>query len=63
MTTTVQQLIENLQQFPAASVVAVKDVDDEEFAIVGFNPGGNGVTIVIGSKVESEPDDESEEGG
>ncbi|MEH2331554.1 hypothetical protein [Nostoc sp.] len=61
MTTTVQELIETLQGFPANSVIAIADVDDVEFAIVGFNPGGNEVIIVIGEKVEPEPDEDDKE--
>ena len=60
MTTTVQQLIENLQQFPDASVVAVKDVDDQEFAIVGFNPGDNTVTIVITDELRHDEEEDEE---
>jgi hypothetical protein len=60
MTTTVLELIENLKHYPGATVVNIKDVDDEEFAIVDFQSGDDGVTIVIGSKVESEPDEEEE---
>ncbi|WP_375471064.1 hypothetical protein [uncultured Nostoc sp.] len=59
MTITIQQLIENLQQFPEASVVAVKDVDDVEFATTGFNPGVNEVIIVIGEKVDDGEEEES----
>ncbi|MHC5740269.1 hypothetical protein, partial [Nostoc sp.] len=61
MTSTVQELIANLKHYPGATEVTIKDVDDMEFAIVDFQSGDDGVTIVIGSKVESEPDEEEEE--
>ncbi|MEH2069158.1 MAG: hypothetical protein V7K47_13525 [Nostoc sp.] len=47
MTTTVQQLIENLKDYSDDTKVVITDVDDVEFRIVGFNPGGNIVNIVI----------------
>ncbi|MEH1948158.1 MAG: hypothetical protein V7K77_14575 [Nostoc sp.] len=58
MTTTVLELLENLKHCPGATKLNVKDVDDEEWAIVDFQSGDDGVTIVIGEKVESEPDEE-----
>lgn len=58
MTTTVLELLENLKHYPGATKLNVRDVDDEEFAIVDFQSGDDGVTIVIGEKVESEPDEE-----
>lgn len=68
MTTTVSELIENLKHYPGAAKVTIKDVDDVEFAmpsagaaIVDFVAGTDGLTIVIGEKVESE--DDEEEGG
>ncbi|MBN3877946.1 MULTISPECIES: hypothetical protein [unclassified Nostoc] len=57
MTTTVLELIENLKHYPGATEVTIKDVDDEEFAIVDYQYKGDGVTIVIDEKV----DDEEEE--
>ena len=56
MTLTVQQLIEKLQGFPADSVIAFEDLeDDQEFFIVSLNPGDNRLTIVIsGEDLEEE---------
>ncbi|MBN3942996.1 MAG: hypothetical protein V7L21_26320 [Nostoc sp.] len=60
MTSTVGELIENLKDYPAETVLAVKDVDDVEFAITDFKSFDDGVTIIIGSKVDEEPDEEEE---
>jgi hypothetical protein len=57
MTTTVLELIENLKHYPGATEVTIKDVDDEEFAIVDFLTRIDGMTIVIGSKVDGEGDE------
>ncbi|MHC5713804.1 MAG: hypothetical protein ACYTX0_17070 [Nostoc sp.] len=54
MTTTVLELIKNLKHHTDQTVVTIKDVDDEEFAIVDFILEANGLSIVIGEKVESE---------
>ncbi|WP_189525062.1 hypothetical protein [Nostoc sp. 'Peltigera membranacea cyanobiont' 232] len=54
----VRELIEKLQQFPADSVIDIVDVDYKEFAIVSFNPRGNTAIIVIGEKVDDEPEEE-----
>ncbi|MEH1895612.1 MAG: hypothetical protein V7K94_10000 [Nostoc sp.] len=66
MPTTVLELTANLKHYPGATAVTIKDVDDVEFAfassvgaaIVDFHSGDDGVTIVIGSKVDSEGDEE-----
>ncbi|MEH1811941.1 MAG: hypothetical protein V7K26_03610 [Nostoc sp.] len=58
MTTTVLELLDNLKHYPGATGLNIKDVDDQEFAIVDYVAGIDGLTIVIGSKVESEPDEE-----
>ncbi len=61
MTTTVLELIENLKHYPGATKLNIKAaVDDTEFAIVDFQGSTDGLTIVIGSKVEPEPDEEEE---
>ncbi|MEH1894123.1 MAG: hypothetical protein V7K94_02180 [Nostoc sp.] len=60
MTTTVLELTANLKHYPGATAVTIKDVDDVEFAIVDFHSGDDGVTIVIGSKVDGESDEEEE---
>ncbi|MEH2393075.1 MAG: hypothetical protein V7K21_15960 [Nostoc sp.] len=36
MTTTVQELIANLKHHPDNTVVTIKDVEDQEFAIADF---------------------------
>jgi hypothetical protein len=61
MTTTVLELIENLKHYPGVTKVNIKDVDDVEFAIVDYVAGTDGVTILIGSKIDGEGDEE--EGG
>ena len=61
MTTTVLELIENLKHYPGATKLNIRDVDDEEFAIVDYQSGDDGVTIVIGEKVDDDPEDEEEE--
>ncbi|OYE03028.1 hypothetical protein [Nostoc sp. 'Peltigera membranacea cyanobiont' 232] len=58
MTTTVLEVLENLKHYPGATKVNIKDVDDEEFAIVDFHPGDDGVTIVIGETEDGEPEEE-----
>ncbi|MBG1263083.1 hypothetical protein [Nostoc commune] len=58
MTTTVLELLENLKHYPGATEVTIKDVDDQEFAIVDFKSFDDGVTIIIGEK---EYEDEEEE--
>ncbi|OYD92758.1 hypothetical protein CDG77_13975 [Nostoc sp. 'Peltigera membranacea cyanobiont' 213] len=60
MTTTVLELLENLKHYPGVTKLHIRDVDDVEFAIVDYQPGTDGLTIVIGEKVES---DDEEEGG
>ncbi|OYD93124.1 hypothetical protein CDG76_20745 [Nostoc sp. 'Peltigera membranacea cyanobiont' 210A] len=60
MTTTVLELLANLTPYPGLTKLSIKDVDDGEFAIVDYQSGDDGVTIVIGEKVESEPDEEEE---
>lgn len=58
MTTTVLELLESLKHYPGVTKVNIKDVDDEEFAITDFVAGTDGITIVIGSIVDEEPDEE-----
>ncbi|MEH1817306.1 MAG: hypothetical protein V7L09_33585 [Nostoc sp.] len=59
MTTTVLELLDNLKRYPGATKLNIKAaVDDQEFAIVDFVAGIDGLTIVIGSKIEAEPDEE-----
>ena len=60
MTTTVLELLANLTHYPGVTRLNIRDVDDQEFAIVDYQSGDDGVTIVIGEKVESEPDEEEE---
>ncbi|MEH2445832.1 MAG: hypothetical protein V7K18_08615 [Nostoc sp.] len=54
MTTTVQELIANLKHHPDNTVVTIKDVDDQEFAIVDFVLENYILNIIIGEKVEVE---------
>ncbi|MEH2288313.1 hypothetical protein [Nostoc sp.] len=61
MTSTVLELIKNLKYYPDETKLTIKDVDDVEFAIVDFCKEDNGVTIVIGEKVDSDSDEEDEE--
>ncbi|MEH1783362.1 MAG: hypothetical protein V7K67_15460 [Nostoc sp.] len=50
---TVRELIETLQGFPADAEIAMEDLDDDqEFFIVGVNPGDGRVTIVITDELE-----------
>ncbi|MBN3892508.1 MAG: hypothetical protein HWQ43_26310 [Nostoc sp. JL31] len=50
MATTVLELIENLKHYPGATKLNIKDVDDEEWAILDYQSGDDGVTIVIDEK-------------
>ena len=54
MTTTVIELIANLKHHPDNTVITIKDVDDQEFAIIDFTLGARGLTILIGTKEEDE---------
>ncbi|MEH2316177.1 hypothetical protein [Nostoc sp.] len=57
MTTTVRELLKNLKDYPEATLVRIKDVDDQEFVIVDFSKAENTLTIVIGDKVEEEEEE------
>ncbi|MEH1790316.1 MAG: hypothetical protein V7L23_33325 [Nostoc sp.] len=58
--TTVQNLIQELQNFPQDAVVSLKYSDDDElFVIVGFQAGSDGVNIIIAD--ESDQDDSDDE--
>ena len=57
MTTTVLEMLENLKHYPGATHLNIRDVDDEEFAIVDFVAGTDGLTIVIGEKVDEGEDE------
>ena len=64
MTTTVLELIKNLKHHTDETVVTIKDVEDQEFAmpaageaIVDFTLADGGLTIVICEKVESEEEE------
>ena len=54
MTTTVRELYKKLGDYPADAVITIKDIDDVEFAIADFTFGADGLTIVIGEKLEEE---------
>ncbi|MEH2080217.1 MAG: hypothetical protein V7K89_09440 [Nostoc sp.] len=61
MITTVQQLIEKLQQFPADSVVTVTTAaDDQEFLIIELKSEDKSVSIIVGESVDDEPEEEGE---
>ena len=58
MTTTIRELLKNLKHHTDETVVTIKDIEDEEFAIVDFILETGGLTIVIGEKVESAEEEE-----
>ncbi|MEH1893179.1 MAG: hypothetical protein V7K92_28440 [Nostoc sp.] len=58
--TTVQDLVQELQNFPQDAPVSLKYSDDDElFLIVGFQAGTDGVNIIIAD--ESDQDDSESE--
>lgn len=54
MTTTVLELLEHLKHYPGATEIIIKDVDDQEFAIVDFRAEDNSLSIVIGEIIGEE---------
>ncbi|MEH1801390.1 MAG: hypothetical protein V7L13_19890 [Nostoc sp.] len=58
--TTVQELIEELQNFPSDATVSLRDGYGETFSVAGFEAGSDGVTIVI-SEFGDDGDNEDEE--
>ncbi|MEH2157414.1 hypothetical protein [Nostoc sp.] len=61
MKLTVQELIEQLQGFPPDSAIEFDDLDeDRPIFLVGFNPGGNKLTIVVSSIDRDEQQDDEE---
>lgn len=58
MTITVQELITKLQGFRSDAVIALKNVDNEDFYILSFVPKGNILNIVISEEPETEEEDE-----
>lgn len=57
MTTTVLELLKNLKHHTDNTVVTIRDVDDQEFAIVDFVLDAGGLSIVIGEKEEEEEEE------
>ncbi|MEH2200945.1 hypothetical protein [Nostoc sp.] len=52
---TVRELIEKLQGFPADAEIAIEDLDDDqEFFIVGLNPGDGRLIVVITDELEEQ---------
>ncbi|MFN6484024.1 MULTISPECIES: hypothetical protein [unclassified Nostoc] len=58
MTTTVLELIEKLQSYPANALLAIRNDDEDEFAIVDYLPGKNTLVLVISETEDEEEDDE-----
>ncbi|MDZ8067760.1 MAG: hypothetical protein RMY64_19410 [Nostoc sp. DedQUE08] len=59
MTTTVQELIDVLKDYPGATVVTIKiAADDQEFEIVDFKSEAKGLNILVGSKAEEDEEEE-----
>jgi hypothetical protein len=60
--TTVQNLIQELQNFPQDAVVSLKYSDDDElFAIVGFQADSNGVNIIIADESDLDDSDDDDD--
>ncbi|MEH2454502.1 hypothetical protein [Nostoc sp.] len=59
MTTTIRELLEDVKHYPLETVVVIKDVDDQEFAIVAFKLENHTLSIVIGEKVEESEEAEA----
>ena len=57
---TVQELIEELQNFPNDAIISLRDGYGETFNIVGFEAGSEGVTIVISEYGDDDDSDDSE---
>ena len=54
MTTTVQELTQKLQSFPANLVLLLTDEDEQKFTIVDLVEGVNVLNIVISNEVKKE---------
>lgn len=59
--TTVQELIQELQNFPNDAQVRLKDGEDLAYLIVGFQAGSEGVTIILADDDSNEDDGDGEE--
>ncbi|MDZ8094676.1 MAG: hypothetical protein RMZ42_22480 [Nostoc sp. DedQUE05] len=53
---TVQELIQELQDFPSDAVICLTDAYGETFTIIGFEAGSDCVNVVISA------DDDDDEG-
>ncbi|MHC5613993.1 MAG: hypothetical protein ACYTXA_24115 [Nostoc sp.] len=60
MTITIRQLLENLKRYPLETAVVIKDINDEEFAIVDLFLSENVLTIKIGEKAYEEDGEEGD---
>ncbi|MDF5736796.1 MULTISPECIES: hypothetical protein [unclassified Nostoc] len=60
--TTVQELIQELQNFPSDAPVSLKDGLGETFSVAGFEAGSDSVTIIISEYGDDYDDDESSGG-
>ncbi|OYE02950.1 hypothetical protein [Nostoc sp. 'Peltigera membranacea cyanobiont' 232] len=59
--TTVQELIQELQNFPNDAQVRLKDGEDLAYLIVGFQAGSECVTIILADDDSNEDDGDGEE--
>lgn len=59
MTITIQELNANLKHYPDNTVVTIKDIDDQEFAITDFQSEANTLNIIIGEKAEESEEAEA----
>ena len=50
--TTVQELIQDLYNFPSDAPIFIRDADGQAFSIAGFEAGSDGVVIVINEDEE-----------
>ena len=55
---TVQELIQELQNFPSDAHISLTDGYGETFTIVGFEAGSDGVNIVIADDVNDDSEDD-----
>lgn len=60
--TTVQELIQELQNFPSDASVSLKDGLGETFTVAGFEAGSDGVTIIISEYGDGDNGDDSSGG-
>ncbi|MBN3897351.1 MAG: hypothetical protein HWQ41_19345 [Nostoc sp. NOS(2021)] len=58
MTTTIRELLKNLEHHPVETEIVIKDVDDQEFAIADYDFSEKVLTIEIVEKEDEEEEDE-----